>query len=854
MVKRLMIMMCFVVGVMFMAPRQACAGVNFDYETIAAMTSGYASELGAEYANGTSIDAMMGNYTSAEVATAGIFASKWLDRKAMTRVGSFGNANENYFYKRIYQTVSMKIMPKLLEVGALVIKHPDKALYWGPYLFNICEQTRQLCMQFETVVCNGKVNFQDVAFLCISEQLQPLFDLAKLGQMDWAGIWEHITEFGDGLTKDDLMGDLNSIVDIGGNIASSGASVFTDAWGKGSKVGNVFKMKPDEILDLAKEFKSMYETFSKPQNVINMVKSKISGGVEQLFDLKNYNIGEYLTDYVAEFKGQYYMQEWRIVHKDSGRELVNWYSPPSDIVHSGEWYIVFAPSENYHPSSDDIEKSLKLSENYAGFSRSYVNSLNNKDSKYVYKFENYLQSVYVTRFIGISCWGFAHELELWRSWNVSEVVYSEDFDSQTMSEGNMKANFNARLMSLNDNEEGKVYVIEKGPKRYYQAAEANKLKDVSTVSFTLDCHDTSNLAEGNVTWYVNESHDHGDVRDDSRRYAMATSLSSAPSTSELDQQVDYWSNIVIDYENQIKALEDANKALLNKISSVSIEEAMAYREQYNINLEEIKNLRNKLENAQSEYNTYFSARQEVLADFAAESDDKNRIPSVMHELEKSFSIKWADAGSWQGNTFVRMGNVPKITGQVRFEADLKCERGEKWLINFFGIKIIRLKRAVLSFHWKLIANYASNSVADIINIEGKSAKEKEQVINNRIRELMTENPGCTVTFDVNEAKAPNTDDDEDPQHLLWMDNRLKIAMDIDYRLSKIYAQLLQLEKFYRSRDNLIDYFKYNAIQALNGNTSRSTVGGKSLRMWMKAAHGAAEGKKPSQVLQENKED
>ena len=139
MVKRLMIMMCFVAGVMVMAPRQAYAGVNFDYETIAAMTSGYASELGAEYANGTSIDAMMGNYTSAEVATAGIFASKWLDRKAMTRVGSFGNANENYFYKRIYQTVSMKIMPKLLEVGALVIKHPDKALYWGPYLFSICE-------------------------------------------------------------------------------------------------------------------------------------------------------------------------------------------------------------------------------------------------------------------------------------------------------------------------------------------------------------------------------------------------------------------------------------------------------------------------------------------------------------------------------------------------------------------------------------------------------------------------------------------------------------------------------------------------------------------------------------------
>ena len=189
--------------------------VNIDLKTTAAMTAAYAAEAATEMMNDEDVQKILDHYTSAEVATAGIFASKWLDRKALQNAGLFSDAEENFYYKRIYVMVSAQIMPKILDVAALLIKYPDKAIYWGPYLFRVCEQTKQLCMTFETVVANGKVSFQDVAFLAINDNLKGLFDLTKLGEVDWAAVWDHLADFGDGLTKEDLEDDLDGRMPAG---------------------------------------------------------------------------------------------------------------------------------------------------------------------------------------------------------------------------------------------------------------------------------------------------------------------------------------------------------------------------------------------------------------------------------------------------------------------------------------------------------------------------------------------------------------------------------------------------------------------------------------------------------------
>ena len=96
----------------------------------------------------------------------------------MREVGVFGS-DENYYYQRILYLVKDGIMPKLIVVAAKMVKQPDNALYWGPYLFKTTKNVEQLCKQFELVVTNGKLSFKDVTFLVINEKLQKVFDLAQ---------------------------------------------------------------------------------------------------------------------------------------------------------------------------------------------------------------------------------------------------------------------------------------------------------------------------------------------------------------------------------------------------------------------------------------------------------------------------------------------------------------------------------------------------------------------------------------------------------------------------------------------------------------------------------------------------
>lgn len=108
----------------------AWASFNIDWKTHFAMAAAYAAQAEIEGENDKSVQKILDHYASAEVAAAGIFSSKWLDRKALQNAGIFDNAQENYYYRRIYTMVSARIMPKILDVAALMIKNPDQAIYW----------------------------------------------------------------------------------------------------------------------------------------------------------------------------------------------------------------------------------------------------------------------------------------------------------------------------------------------------------------------------------------------------------------------------------------------------------------------------------------------------------------------------------------------------------------------------------------------------------------------------------------------------------------------------------------------------------------------------------------------------
>ena len=849
----------FILGLMFpVLCHAAWASVNIDTKTVAAMAAAYATEAATEAMNDESVQKILDHYTSAEVATAGIFASKWLDRQALQNAGLFDNAQENYYYRRIYTMVSARIMPKIIDVAALMVKYPEKAIYWGPYLFRVCEQTKQLCMVFETVVANGKLTFQDIAFLAINDNLKDLFDLTKFGEVDWKSVWDKLSDFGSGITKDDLIEDLEGLMTAGGAIASAGGSVLNDAWINSSKVGDVFQMKPGEILELYDEFKDMYETFSDPDNIKDLLMEKIistdSIGVANLFTIDGYNITSYVSDYIKELQGQYYTQRWYIYSRDSGGEYVCNYTPPSDdwnILEGPQWYRVSTSDDNYRYTSADYENSLRNSESYAGWSRSQCESLTNNGDKYHYSFYNYLSSsrIYGSSSGRTKAYSYAHSIQVYKWWNVSEEVYEEVFDSQYDAVQAIQARFNAKLAEYNDNENGRVYYIGKDEKHYYNAADEAKMKGCATVSFTMECHDDSKLGEGNFSWKENGDQEHA-LDEDSKRYAMESTLPEMQETPEADQRISELTTQVTNLTNQIQQLKSENNDLLAAISEASVEEAAELRAQYRANMNEINSLQAELNQAQRELDQWLYLKQELVDDYSDERDGTYRIPAVMHEIESAYHMQWSDAGSWNGYTFIRHGNIPNIQGEVEFRAELSLERREShaWLIG-------RYHRAILAVNWTLTANFDSSEIVDYIEMDPTmDDAEKAQQVNDRLRQLQQDHPGCDIEANYAYSAPPDTGEDPDAIHLLWVCDRLKIARDVDYRLSKIYAQLVLIEKFMHTRESLLDYLKRAmGITQVNG-AGRTYFGRKSFRRWRRSATAAATGEDIASVVADMDED
>ena len=82
--------------------------VNIDYKTAAAMLAAYNAEGAVELMGDESVRTMLKHYKNAEIATAGIFLTKYMDYKHLRDAGRFSDAQENAYYKRIYRIVSQK--------------------------------------------------------------------------------------------------------------------------------------------------------------------------------------------------------------------------------------------------------------------------------------------------------------------------------------------------------------------------------------------------------------------------------------------------------------------------------------------------------------------------------------------------------------------------------------------------------------------------------------------------------------------------------------------------------------------------------------------------------------------------
>ena len=806
--------------------------VNYDQETVAKMVASFNTEAATEMYYADQIAKIREHY-QAEVAAAGIFTSKFLDRKALTDLGLWTSSTENYYYRRIYHMVSAKIMPKIWTVAGMMLKSPQNALYWGSYLYKVCDETKNLCYQFESIVTNSSLSFKDIAFLEINEELRNILKLSELADVDWKAIFDNIGNIPDNFSKENLQEDLDNLYNMGVSIATAGANNLINSILANSNFNGTIMDKTASVIEVADNVYNLYEniTTNTGGTLLNLI-----GGQEaiaNLFNLSNYNATAWLTDYAREGMGQYYTQRWYIYRVDRGSVSLCDYYPPTDdnsILYGDHWYRINTKDANFYPNSSQWEAILQNSENHAGWSRSRVQQLNNSNDGFYY-YINYWSSAYILSKSrsGQYAKAYAYEIHVTKSWNNTEIKYEDVFDSYTMDLASFKAGLNARLADYNDNEDGFTYYIGSDSKKYYQATDAQKIAGCETATISVTCHDGAKLGEGSTQYKCSSCG--GSVNGHTKQCAMSTTISESNlDTSELDGKISEAQSKIAMLQSQIDALEAENADLIKKIASASVNDAAVYRQQYNANKSRISSLTSEKSSWESLLAQYNQAKQEAIEGESAQTDDYYRIPAVMQDYKTAYNLTWNGSGSWEGNTFVRTATMPNVNGVITFKATVSIARGPKY---FLGIKI---HRAIVQIAWALTTDYSDTQVVAVLELDPeKSDAEKAAEVNAKIAEVAREYPSCDTSVEYAKTEPVETDDTDDTYHLLWSSDRLEIARDIDSRLTKIYADLVSLEKMMHYKHSIIDILKAIAPYINDEEGRRLTLVEQCRKRWLRHA-------------------
>ncbi len=834
--KRLLIIMLMVCAWANMVKAQYYS-VNYDKETVAAMATAFGAEAVAEGYYNEQVGAILKHYNAAEVAAAGIFASKFLERKALTDLGLWNSSTENYYYKRIYNMVSHKIIPKIWTVAKMMLHSPQTALYWGSYLAKVCDDTKNLCMQFESVVTNSTLTFADIQFLEINREIAAILKLSDIGNVDWKVMLDDLARIPGNFTMDNLTADIDNLYNMGVGLATSGMTNIGDALLQQSAFKEVFDGRVSKVIDIYENYNDLFEQLDK--GVGNTLLSMIGGkdNVAGLFNLADYNLTSWMTDYMDEAKGQYYTQRWYIYRRDRGAETLCDYNPPTDdnsILKGDHWYRINTTDANFYPNSSQREAILQNSENHAGWSRARVQQMNNQHDGYTYSINYYLSSYIISNKKGQKQKAYAYRITVTKSWNREEIVYEDVFDSYSMDLNTFKAQLQTRLSEYNDNEEGYTYYIGSDTRNYYQATDAAKLKGCESVTISVTCSEGVTLGQGTTQYKCKECGK--SLNAHSKECAMKTSVSESNlDLSELDKMQQEADSKVTMLQAQIGQLEAENKELLRKIANASVEDAAEYRQQYNANKMQIDKLNGELVTWQQKQQEIAQAKEEAGKDNDVATDDYYRIPAIMNDSKTAYNLTWQDGGAWNGYVFTRKATMPNINGIITFKATLTLARKPKY---FLGIKI---HRAILQIAWELTSEYTNTNVVDVLTLDpNKTEQEKADEVNRRISEIAREYPSCKITTEYAKSEPTAENTNSDVKHLLWSSDRLEIAREVDSRITKIYADLVSLEKMMHYKRSIIDVLKDVMPNIDDNQGRRQTIVEECYERWINGARGRKE--------------
>ncbi len=785
--------------------------VDYDYKGATMAEAAYLALAKAEGLNAESIIDILDHYTSAEVASAGIWLSKFLERKALKDEMIFSSA-ENHYYKVILFLVTKRITPRMIRIGKELLRYPEQFLYWGPYLFKTSEDVMNLCAQFEAIVTNGKKGFSSSDFLQLSPALQEYFDFSKLGNVNWQEMWDRITNFPTPKWEDfredfkELFGAVSPV-----NLAIAGEE---NIQGRATHIFDKFAEAPENLPDL---FDQVQEAFSEVtsgaavksilEGVIGDLKDSLA--VERLFDLGNYNVGNYINDYVNQLKGQFYTQLWYIYRVENNAS--RYYTQKYVIRQNGtEVYFM-----EYDSRSNKGDFDKKMTEMVAAYRKMYPDD----------RIEMVTEPR-ITKYVG---YGQGSEV----------IVYDQLFDSRINHEVVFEKEFNQRIETLMKDQEVDFpwmkieYKIGKGEKYYYEFESAETVRNTASASFTVNCHDEVELAKGGFNFKVNERYNSSKMNE----YAYPKGMIP----DKQPEDVALWEEKIADLEEKIQKNKDLIDEYQQKITEIqAVADTTSNYTDRNRLLNEITSYRIKINNLnstniglQDQLDEVNEVYENYQIDYTEDLDGPYRIPTLENDLAGDFHLHWDAAGSWSGHTYTRPAHIVGMEGAVKFIAEVKQERGEK---RFLGI---RYHRAIIGVEYRLVSEQQTSETVDVIEFsDDMSDEEKANLINQKRQEVQGQFPSCNVTVVKSEKDPPEKEAKEEAFHLLWMSDRVALARFIEYRLRQIDGQLAFIERNLFIKRNVLDDFKKAFLQGVP-RWRTSTLGGAALQRWLDISNGIA---------------
>lgn len=842
------------------------ASGNLDFATVAAMESAYDVENSIEQEAVNNLNEILSHYSSAGIATAGIYLSKYQDRRSLTNVGLFSDSEE-FYYQRIRNLVMNGINPMLLDVAIKLIKNPQGCLEWGPYLFRVTTNVENLCKEFELVVTNGKLSFKDVPFLVINTALRKYFDLSKFDGVNWRKAINDAITVAKNINIKKIISEFKN---IGAAIATAGENIGESNYAEFSEIGKIFKTKPDEVFRLYNKYKNLYDNIHHADNakdiLLAVIGTSAPKGVYKLFMYDDYSVEGFISDYLKNISEQYYRQRWYIYSEEKGDQILCDYTPTSyddrkDSRWSSEWLEFISDKDkvvHHYLTTAERNQLKQLAKSKCGwdearvaeYNRSHPNhhceitySLNHKDFKEQWKHG------FGGRHTKLHCF-FSYSVVVEDKWNVEKDVYEEMFDSKTMNletftqKMHTKLNYYNSTLETNEIEGQLEYKLGKDEPAYYQEADSKQVKGASNVTFLANCHDGATLAEGSFSWKENGKQGRN-LDEKSKDFAMGNTV--VYPNGNIGQQID---DVLKRYDDTKSNLQERLKDIDKKIADLIDQKNAAILAGDHKKKVQVQSEIDKLETIRDDYDGQLkdindsikignANKEEYWKDQEEDDNTRYRILKNLKELGADYQINWDFPGTWDDYdnseyTYTVKGYCPSIKSEVTYTANLRVAKAPKYWLG------IRIHRAVLSVDYEITTHESSETVVDVMRFDkDEDPQSRADAVNKKVQQLMTDMPGCSISTKYDYMSSNDSITDEDGIHLLWMSDRIDVAREVEAQLTLIYAQLVLIDKFLTQQESLEKYLKRTLLSIVD-RKSRGFLANYAFSRWRKALMAAEE--------------